>query len=98
MSQEFLVGLVVSVVLGLIGYLLKRSIDNLDAKLDATCGAVEAMKLEMKGYEALTQYLKADVEAGKQEISTLRSAFYSIDRIIFAKGWETNHPVSPPRL
>lgn len=59
MSQEYIIGLVVTIVLAIIGGLLKRSIEGLDKKLDTTCGAVEAMKLEMKGYETLTQYLKS---------------------------------------
>ena len=97
MSQEFVIGLVVTIVLGIIGTLLRRSIDGLDKKLDTTCGAVEAMKLEMKGYETLTQYLKSDVESLKNENGSLRKSFNEIDKVIYAQGLRTNHPVPPPR-
>ncbi|QKG57000.1 hypothetical protein GKZ68_10400 [Hymenobacter sp. BRD128] len=97
MNEQFIIGLAATIILGLIGSLLKRSIDSLDKKLDTTCNAVEAMKLEMVGYQKLTEYLKADVESGKQEISTLRKSFTEMDKLIYAKGWQTGHPVPPPR-
>lgn len=97
MSQEFIVGLVVSMVLGLIGFLLKRSIDNLDDKLDTTCTAVDAMEKKMVGYQMLTEYLKQDVDSLKNENNSLRKSFNEIDKIIFAQGLRTGHPVPPPR-
>ena len=97
MTPEYFIGLAVTLALALIGSLLKRSIDGLDKKLDTTCNAVEAMKLEMVGYEKLTEYLKRDVDGLKAENNTLRASFTNIDKIIFAKGWETGHPVPPPR-
>ncbi len=96
MSQEFVIGLVVSIALGIMGSLIKRSIDGLDKKLDTTCGAVEAMKLEMKGYETLTQYLKNDVESLKNENGSLRMAVNNMDKWIYALGQRTGHPTPPP--
>lgn len=96
MSQEYIIGLVVTIVLAIIGSLLRRSIDSLDKKLDTTCGAVEAMKLEMVGYQKLTEYLKADVEKGNKEVDTLRKSFNEIDKIIYALGQRTGHPTPPP--
>lgn len=96
MSQEYIIGLVVTLALGVIGALLRRSIDGLDKKLDTTCGAVEAMKLEMKGYETLTQYMKSDVESLKNENGSLRKAFNEIDKVIYAQGLRTGHPTPPP--
>jgi uncharacterized protein YoxC len=96
MSQEYVIGLVVTIVLGIIGSLLSRSISSLDSKLDTTCNAVEAMKLEMKGYETLTQYLKADVESLKNENGSLRKSVNEMDKWIFALGQRTGHPTPPP--
>jgi uncharacterized protein YoxC len=95
-NQEYIVGLVATIVLALIGSLLKRSIDSLDTKLDTTCSAVEAMKLEMKGYETLTQYLKSDVESLKNENGSLRMAVNNMDKWIYALGQRTGHPTPPP--
>lgn len=96
MNEQFIIGLAVTIVLAIIGALLRRSIDGLDKKLDTTCGAVEAMKLEMKGYETLTQYLKSDVDSLKNENTSLRKSFYEIDKLIYAQGLRTGHPVPPP--
>ena len=96
MSQEYVIGLVVTIVLGIIGSLLKRSIDSLDKKLDTTCGAVEAMKLEMVGYQKLTEYLKADVESLKNENGSLRKSFNEVDKFIYALGQRTGHPTPRP--
>lgn len=96
MSQEYVIGLVVTIVLGLIGTLLRRSIENLDTKLDTTCNAVEAMKLEMKGYDALTKYLKQDVDSLKNENASLRKSVTEMDKWIYALGQRTGHPTPPP--
>lgn len=85
-------GLVVS----LIGYLLNRSINSIDKKLDATCNAVETMKLEMVGYQELAKYLKNDVENLKTENTTLRKSFNYIDKVIYAAGLATGHPTPMP--
>jgi len=96
MSQEYIIGLVVSIVIALIGALIRRSIEGLDKKLDATCGAVEAMKLEMKGYDALTKYLKQDVDSLKNENASLRRSVTEMDKWIYALGQRTGHPTPPP--
>ncbi len=96
MTPEYLIGLAVTIALGIIGSLLKRSIDSLDKKLDTTCGAVEAMKLEMKGYDALTQYLKQDVDSLKNENASLRKSVTEMDKWIYALGQRTGHPTPLP--
>ena len=96
MSQEYIIGLVITIALGIMSSLIKRSIDGLDKKLDTTCGAVEAMKLEMKGYETLTQYLKSDVDSLKNENGSLRKSVNEMDKWIFALGQRTGHPTPPP--
>ncbi len=96
MSQEYIIGLAVTLAIGIIGTLLRRSIESLDTKLDTTCNAVEAMKLEMKGYETLTQYLKSDVESLKHENASLRSSVSTMDKWIYALGQRTGHPTPPP--
>lgn len=96
MTPEFSIALTVSLVVGIIGYLLNRSIGGIDKKLDATCNAVEAMKLEMRGYEELAKYLKADVEAVKAENTVLRRSFTEIDKLIYGLGLASGHPTPPP--
>lgn len=97
MTPEFIIGLAVTIVVSLIGYLLNRSISAIDKKLDTTCNAVEAMKIEMVGYQKLAEYLKADVDAMKTENSTLRKSVTEMDKWIYALGQRTGHPTPPPR-
>lgn len=97
MTPEYFIGLGVTLLIGLVGWLLNRSITGIDKKLDTTCNAVEAMKLEMVGYQKLAEYLKADVDTMKAENHTLRKSFYQMDKIIYGLGLATNHPVPPPR-
>jgi hypothetical protein len=76
-------------LLGLIGWLLKRAIDAIDKKMDATCTkvdtacvAVNDMRLEMSGYKQLVQYLHTDVLALKSENHSLRESHHVIDKYI----------------
>ncbi|MGY2133663.1 hypothetical protein ACW9KT_15645 [Hymenobacter sp. HD11105] len=78
----FILGLIASVIIGIITSLLKRSLDGIDKKMDSTCAAVELMKLEMAGYSELTKYLKSDVEHLKRENKTLFSSHAAIDKHI----------------
>ena len=92
MTPEYIIGLIAAVLISLIGYLLNRSIAAIDQKMDTTCSAVEAMKLEMKGYETLTQYLKNDVDNMKTENASLRKSLAVMDKWIYRLGQRTGHP------
>ena len=74
---------------GLIGWLLKRAIEAIDKKMDATCQkvdtacvAVNDMRLEMSGYKQLVQYLHTDVVELKTQNHSLRESHHSIDKYI----------------
>ena len=91
-----MIALAFGMVVSVIGWLLNRSINSIDKKLDTTCNAVETIKLEMVGYQKLAEYLKNDVESLKAENTTLRKSFNYIDKVIYAAGLSTNHPTPMP--
>ena len=89
MPTTWICSLLVTTVLGIIGWLLKRAIDAMDKKMDSTCQkvdtacvAVNDMRLEMSGYKQLVQYLHTDVLALKSENHSLRESHHVIDKYI----------------
>lgn len=89
MATNWIFSLCGAALLGLIGWLLKRSIEAIDKKMDAqgvkvdsACVAVNDMRLEMSGYKQLVQYLHTDVLALKNENQSLRESHHIIDKYI----------------
>ncbi|MGI4834624.1 MAG: hypothetical protein ACRYFK_14305 [Janthinobacterium lividum] len=77
-----LIGLAATVIMGVIGALLNRSIGQIDKKLDGNCEAVATLALDFQGYKQLTDYLSGEVREVKQENRTLREAHHAIDKHI----------------
>jgi hypothetical protein len=51
----------------LLAFLLKRSLDSINKKLDYSCEAMGLMKPELVGYSELAKHLKSDAKALKKE-------------------------------
>ncbi len=84
-----LVGLLVASVTTIVGYLLSRSIGEMDKKIDTTAAdvklttsAVGKMQNEMTGYSLLATYLKEEVMDLKHQNGILHSAVGAMDKLI----------------
>ncbi|MVN77743.1 hypothetical protein GO988_15525 [Hymenobacter sp. HMF4947] len=89
MATTSIISLIGGVLFGLLGFLLKRTLDAVDKKMDSTCqkvdtacNAVNDMRMEMSGFQQLVQYLRADVVDLKGQNNSLREAHAHIDKHI----------------
>lgn len=95
-----LLGLGATIIIGLIGGLLNRSIGQIDKKLDGNCeataattAAVAVLSADFQGYKTLTDHLRTEVQEVKRENNVLREAHHAIDKRIAVQ--QALHPVSP---
>lgn len=77
-----LLGLGATIIIGIIGALLNRSITQIDKKIDDNCTAVSKLSGEMKGYEMLAKHLAEKNEKLETKVEVLTESHARIDKFI----------------
>ena len=66
--------------MALVGYLLSRSIQQIDQKLDRNCLATEQLKIQVHGYETSLRIHERRIEGLEHENNSLRGSLAAVDR------------------